>query len=342
MSLQQLFANALSQVLSVRCSELASSTIVIYDHLATLDVEVDLIWRSGWSTGKCLFLLNRYYTLCAVLFNNYVLFSPNLTAELRIYALYFLDKRVLVLMGATFIAAVAASSTLMALSLIKITAVSNVIPGVPFCVPLELPKTFYAFWIPLLISETLLCGLALWRGLQNYLSRKSLYQSGRRLVEILIRDSFLYFLVLFPVYLTNTIIFIIGTVRLFIYLYLMSHNGTPDSERSAQPSQLESAIGYSAAMSCVMGNRLCLNVRGMLHNAADEVRNRTPGSKQDVPAPVVTQGLARSPSSRPTRSGRCTPTPSVVVLTAGSDGTVLTEIEMDELRDMRAARVLYV
>ena len=120
-------------------------------------------------------------------------------------------------MGATFVSAVAASTVLMGIALSKVTgkyqassfdvrgnerlpvilhiAVSHLIPGLTFCVPLSLPKNFYAFWIPALVSETLLCGLALYRGLQGYFNRKNVYQSGRRLLEVLIRDSFLYFFV---------------------------------------------------------------------------------------------------------------------------------------------------
>lgn len=33
---------------------------------------------------------------------------------------------------------------------------------------------------------------------------------------------------------------------------------------------MEAAIGYAVAFSCVMGNRLCLNVRGMVHHEGEE------------------------------------------------------------------------
>ncbi|TCD67436.1 hypothetical protein EIP91_012408 [Steccherinum ochraceum] len=226
-----------------------------------------------------------------------------LILQLRLYALYFLDKRVLALMGITFLAAVTASTVLMATSLSKIVAVAHLIPGMPFCIPVGLPRTFYAFWIPILISETLLCGLALWRGLQNYFAR-TVYGSGQRLMDILIRDSFSYFIILFAVYLCNTVIFITGT-----------------------PAQLESAIGYSVAMSCVMGNRLCLNVRGMLQSNQDLLHG----------GPKISLEFARHPEGivRPGSRGS-------ILIIAGSAGTVLTDIEMDELRHMRAARVVHI
>lgn len=85
------------------------------------------------------------------------------------------------------------------------------------------------------------------------------------------------------------------------------------------------------AMSCVMGNRLCLNVRSMLH--ADELS-----------APTKPPAVQRSHISVSHYGGHSQPQIASVVVFAGSGsaGTVLTEVEMDELRDMRAARVHYV
>ncbi|KAG2003050.1 hypothetical protein CC2G_003683 [Coprinopsis cinerea AmutBmut pab1-1] len=54
-----------------RYAQLASSSIIIYDHLVTFDSEVELIWKANWSKGKVLFILNRYYSLASVIFNNY-------------------------------------------------------------------------------------------------------------------------------------------------------------------------------------------------------------------------------------------------------------------------------
>ena len=69
------------------------------------------------------------------------------------------------------------------------------------CVPSGLPGDFYAFWIPMLISESVLCGLALFRGFQSYRPGSNVFQSGRRIIEILVRDSLSYFVMyVLPVY----------------------------------------------------------------------------------------------------------------------------------------------
>ena len=53
---------------------------------------------------------------------------------------------------------------------------------------------FYAFWIPMLVSETVLCGFALWRAFRGYRKKTTLAATGRALLAVLIRDSILYFL----------------------------------------------------------------------------------------------------------------------------------------------------
>ena len=102
-----------------------------------------------------------------------------------------------------------------------------------------------------------------------------------------------------------------------------------DTDSFPQPSQLESAIGYSVAFSCVMANRLCLNVRGMIRD-----------DSEDTGTTVITSGrrptLLRSTGTRSKNGGRLDP--SVVIVTRTSMGSIpLTAVEMDELRTMRAA-----
>ena len=63
------------------------------------------------------------------------------------------------------------------------------------CAPLNLQSVpyFYAFWIPMLVSESVLCGFALFRGFRSYRPAENVLQSGRRIVEVLVRDSVSYF-----------------------------------------------------------------------------------------------------------------------------------------------------
>lgn len=65
--------------------------------------------------------------------------------------------------------------------------------GGTFCLGSNIASNFYMFWIPVLAFECLLCGLALFKGLQTLRSRRSVLYRGRLLMVILVRDSILYF-----------------------------------------------------------------------------------------------------------------------------------------------------
>ncbi|KAH9911117.1 uncharacterized protein B0H18DRAFT_1129102 [Fomitopsis serialis] len=284
-----LLSEFLSDVQTIRYSELASSTIIIFDHLLTLDQEYNLIWTAPWSIGKWLFLFNRYYTLLTVIFNNFGGNAPirhenpslmvtmvlsclnwyrwqgwtgvtsfiiaELILLLRLYALYFLNKRALVFMACTSLVAFAASAGIMGSLLAKITATAHPFPThpTPYCAASGLSASAYAFWIPMLISECVLCALAVSRFVHMHHTRAgaTLFQNGRRLVVALIRDSVWYFVVMFATYLANTIVFVVGTA-----------------------TEIEIPIGFSVAFACVLANRLCLNARGM-------VRRERSGSSSD-------------------------------------------------------------
>ncbi|TFY53306.1 hypothetical protein EVJ58_g9525 [Rhodofomes roseus] len=118
---------------------------------------------------------------------------------LRLYALYFLNKRMLVFMVANSIIAWAASAGIIGSLLANITATAHPFPMYPkpFCAASGLSAYAYAFWIPMLVSECVLCALAVSRFVHMHHTRTgaTLFQNGRRLVEALIRDSVWYFVV---------------------------------------------------------------------------------------------------------------------------------------------------
>ncbi|KAI3616519.1 hypothetical protein WG66_011600 [Moniliophthora roreri] len=326
----ELISGVLSVVETTKYAELAASTIILFDHLITLDDEVELIWKSSWSIGKVLFFINRYYTLASVIINNYALFgasvsdsvsatisSPHTSSalmfdnyschrffywqgstglfacmiaeiilQMRLYALYFLNRRVLAIMVTTFILTSASAAAIMGVVLSGVEAKSK-IPFIPttFCFPSNVPHYFYAFWIPILTFETVLCSLALFRGYQTFRTSGSPFQSGQRLIGVLIRDSVVYFLVMFATYLTN----------LLVWVWDINY--------------LEVTVGFSVAMSCVLGNRVIINVRQVNKEMETEKKSRertnsVKKSKIPEPEPVI-------------------------------DCDTLTDIEMAQLRTMR-------
>jgi len=157
--------------------------------------------------------------------------------QLRLYALYGKSKKLLLFMGICFLTAIATSSTLLAFSFVPVIVPSHVIPGMPFCTPVGDLHLFWTIWIPLLAMEGLLCGLAVYRGVSLY----RLHGTTFRLVEFLVRDSVLYFVIIFVVYFTNTLVFIFAP----------------------EPFWECTAI-FTVAIASTMASRLLLNVRGMI------------------------------------------------------------------------------
>lgn len=243
---------------------MASSAIIVYDHLITLDDELDLIWSGPWTVGKGLFILNRYYFLLSVFVNNYGLLWAKLNdnfclrffqwqgwtgwfacalaeviLQMRIYALFFHERRVHIIMITCFVLTASASAAIMGYVLTHIDVLSRIpFTDVTFCFSPNIPDWFFAFWIPILVFESLLCALALLRGFQTFRTDQGIFQSSRYLVRILVRDSIMYFLIMFVTYLTNLLVWVVGPVSL-----------------------LEIPIGFTVALSCALGNRVILNVR---------------------------------------------------------------------------------
>ena len=84
-------------------------------------------------------------------------------------------------------------------SMIHTTDVLAIVPGMPtFCYPIYIPRTLFAYFLPFLAFETILLGLALYRG---YMSLRMHHLYGGRfsplgkVINILIKDSILYFIV---------------------------------------------------------------------------------------------------------------------------------------------------
>ena len=72
--------------------------------------------------------------------------------------------------------------------------------GLSFCVPLNLAQItyFYAFWIPVMLCESLLCALVILKAATGWKRKANLLDSGREIIAVLIRDSVIYFQICAP------------------------------------------------------------------------------------------------------------------------------------------------
>jgi len=189
--------------------------------------------------------------------------------QLRIYALYSLNKRLLAVMMILYLACSACSAWIIITYVPSIAMNSPIfqdITALPVtdgnsCLPQLLPLGIFEYWIPMLSYDSLLCVLVLFQGFRRFRSNSSIFLSGKRLVNILIRDSVIYFLVIFVTYLTCLLIWAFAR-RSFILV----------------------PVGFSFTMSCIMANRVVLNSRKISRNVSCTVT----GKSRRMPVMFVT------------------------------------------------------
>jgi len=93
------------------------------------------------------------------------------------------------------------------------------------------------YWLPILAFESVLCGMALWKGLQVVKTR-DWRRSKLSVLAYLVRDSLCYFIAVFSVYLLNFVLWKVNDRRLE-----------------------EIPVGFTVAISTTMIQRLLFNVR---------------------------------------------------------------------------------
>jgi len=109
-----------------------------------------------------------------------------------------------------------------------------------YCDTLNGWKFSYLFWVPLLVSEIILFMLSLYKGYKGVFQNRRDHcgHFGERCLSILIKDSILYFLAMFTVYLIIMILWVI-----------------PDRHVLAVP------IDFHPALAMAIAQRLILNIR---------------------------------------------------------------------------------
>ncbi|QRV86057.1 hypothetical protein RhiJN_14075 [Ceratobasidium sp. AG-Ba] len=171
----------------------------------------------------------------------------NMTVELiiqvRIAAMFSQDKRVLIPMIVLFFTQAIGMAVVIGLAFSKMQATNRPVPELPdfrACVLKGVPPRMYIYWaINLAFESTLFC-LAVFKAWQNLTRKRGTRPSwsGPRILNILIRDSILYFSVIFVTYVMNLIAWSTGGGSLY-----------------------QLAIALAIALRASMGSRLLLNVR---------------------------------------------------------------------------------
>lgn len=208
-----------------------------------------------------------------------------------------------------------------------------------------------------MVSESLLCCLVLLKAVRGWKRKSNLLDSGREIIAVLIRDSVIYFLVYVPAPHSATkrlltapaCLWSTSRTRFFSLAetcVLPSSVHLSHTEGPRQITKMEAAVSYAVSMSCVMGSRLCLNVRGMIWRDEDIVVTPAAALPPLFPSTRSTRSRTGSRSHRSQASGGRSQTSQLsspqspqkwpVVVCAQPGAESLTEYEMGELRSMRA------
>ncbi|EJC99604.1 uncharacterized protein FOMMEDRAFT_160026 [Fomitiporia mediterranea MF3/22] len=239
---------------------LSSTVLYIYEMLTTFDREVTFMWTSGFNIGKLLYFVIRYFTLIVMVAIHGAIFMPNGSAQaphgsdfisihqlssmgwynLRVYAMFHKNKAILAVCSASLICTFAMANIIASFTM-KGAEISFVDLGpgsnMHSCGIVSMNDWYKAFWGAKTFNEVLLFSLALFKGIRSYRSRSHSAVSYVRLIDILVRDSVLYFLVVFVSYIMSWIVWLTKGV-----------------------SYLEAPAGFAMALESIMSQRLLINV----------------------------------------------------------------------------------
>jgi len=242
-------------------------TILFYDHMITLDKEVETIWPLPWRFPKILFLINRYLIPPLMLVNVSVslTFAPTsksclfvfrwigfpvilalVTVELmlilRVLALYPHNKKVLVLLVVLFIGNIIGFLVIGVHLVHQMTETQSPDRQIFSGCRRTPPPLLYTEWIPSVVFESVVIILTLYKALA--------YRRYIPALRVLARDSMIYFSIMFS----------------FLMLNVLFARVIRDSLRGmwVQPATL---------VSCLAVARMTLNIRKLSsdHEVTDNI-----------------------------------------------------------------------
>ncbi|EGN91617.1 hypothetical protein SERLA73DRAFT_157492 [Serpula lacrymans var. lacrymans S7.3] len=214
---------------TVRYSVVAATAFYTYDFLLTISDELNFIWVRGRRSEKrvpaikALFFICRYATFGSIVtYTSLSLVPPSelstpicFTIEMFAIIDKWVTVPVITLFTMLVISELGISSFLVYydnLHLSDIVAALYETLGV--CTG-GTPKWFSIFLIPFMVFDCILFGLAMFKSFQHYRQVPDKNWSGVSALRILTRDSFVFFLINFMVFLFATITYSTGDIYLF-------------------------------------------------------------------------------------------------------------------------------
>lgn len=286
----------------VRYGHAASTALIVHEHLLQLDNEVEFFWKKRWNLAKCLFLWNRFHSLVLNISTTAVYLHPrpsyNLCArfthwqaiggalgvlithvilELRLYAMYGSTRKMLFLFIGLMIMEAAVVCSLPLLHPLS-ERTNQPFPDVYICTTNARSDGYRvgAYWYgAVLLVETIMVGFALAKAWQY----RSSSEIQSPLMKQLTRDSLVYFLMLFWIFLANLIIW----ARDFTIV-------------------AEFGIPFGFALPSILANRLLIRIRSAYFQSFPQ-----PDSDTCLPPlQFATSNLSSVISAHPTHDGEMT------------------------------------
>lgn len=256
-----------SQARAERNAYLACAALIVYEYFLQLDAEVVFFWQQRWSLAKALFLWSRYYGLAFNVSNAIVFMQPqpsmnlcntffhwqntgaslqvitsHVILELRLYAMYQSSRYILCLFVFLTFGEALAMGLVFGIPNKNLVGTNEPFPELFICAdadPLDGSHWVVYYWMSILIIESTLFSLALWKAWQHRPSAQ-----GSKLMQQLTRDSAMYFAVLFCIYLVNLIMWVRNRITLD-----------------------ELMTAFSFVISSIFANRLVISVRSNHYRA---------------------------------------------------------------------------
>jgi len=250
-----------------RTSYLCMAALLTYEYFLQLGNEVEYFWQKRWSFGKCLFLWSRYYSLFYNTVNAVFFMQPKPTLdlctkffhaqntstavqmvtthiilELRLYAMYGRSKKILALLFVLISCEATAMGVLFGVSKPGVIGTNNPAEGVFICAdadPMDGSHWIMYYWVSVLSIESCLLTLALYQAWRHRHKTQ-----GGGLMRALTRDSVLYFIMIFWIYLLNLSLWAKNVVTLD-----------------------ELGTSYSLVISVILANRLMISVRSTYYQS---------------------------------------------------------------------------
>ncbi|KAG1856625.1 hypothetical protein DFJ58DRAFT_727073 [Suillus subalutaceus] len=226
---------------TIKYISIAALTLFTWDLVLTFPHEVRL-WNTRWTFTKFLFFTNRYFAFGTAILMTFLTFDvtptdamcvvssfsvanahseqisgsvnaffavialllPQVILQHRVFALYGYDKKIVVPVSVLFITIF--SFMMMMAVIVYLYEKDHEAQIFGACCLLGSVDWLYLFWVPMMGLDFVLVVLAGYKSLQHYFRVPDKTWSGARLMRTFARDSVLYFICNFLIYLFSTLL----------------------------------------------------------------------------------------------------------------------------------------